>query len=50
MALKRGRQDEEIAQELVLDSDCDAHISDDISLPSNSDTEEDNRTDTGCRD
>jgi hypothetical protein len=51
MALKRKVQDEDIAQELILESDSDAHISeDDISPPqSDSDTEEDT-TDTGCRD
>jgi hypothetical protein len=51
MALKRRLQDEDIAQELILESDSGAHISeDDISPPqSDSDTEED-RTDTGCRD
>jgi hypothetical protein len=26
MALKRRLQDEDIAQELILESDCDAHI------------------------
>jgi hypothetical protein len=39
------------AQELILDSDCGAHISEDedISVPQNgSDNEEDNRTETDC--
>jgi hypothetical protein len=51
MALKRRLQDEDMAQELILDSDSDAHISEyDISPQSDSDTEEDDRKDTGCRD
>jgi hypothetical protein len=46
MALKRGLQDEDIAQELILDSDSDAHMSeDDISSQSDSDTEDDDRKD-----
>jgi hypothetical protein len=51
MALKRRLQDEDIAQELILESDSNAHTSeDDISpLQSDSDTEED-KTDTECRD
>jgi hypothetical protein len=51
VALKRRLQDEDIAQELILESDSDAHLSeDDISpLQSESDTEED-KTDTECRD
>jgi hypothetical protein len=48
MALKRRLQGD-IAQEMILESDSDAHVSEEeISLPQ-SDTEED-RTDTGCRD
>jgi hypothetical protein len=52
MALKRRLQDDDIAQELILESDSDAHIAEDeISPPqSDNDTEEDDRTDTGCRD
>jgi hypothetical protein len=52
MALKRRLQNEEIAQELILDTDSEAHISeDDVSPPqSGSDTQEDVRTGTGCRD
>jgi hypothetical protein len=51
MALKGRLQDEDIAQELILDTDSEAHISeDDISPQSDSDTEEDDRTDTGYRD
>jgi hypothetical protein len=48
MALKRKLQDENIILELILDSN--AHISDDdIPFPqSDSDSEEDNGTDTGC--
>jgi hypothetical protein len=51
MALKRSLQ-EDIAQQLILDTDSEAHMSkDDISPPqSDSDTEEDNKIDTGCRD
>jgi hypothetical protein len=50
MALKRRLQGEDIAQKLILDSDN--HISDyDIPFSqSDSDAEEDDRTDTGCRD
>jgi hypothetical protein len=52
MYLKRRLQDEDLAQELILESDSDAHISEDDISPSqsDSDTEEDDRTDTGCRD
>jgi hypothetical protein len=52
MALNRRLQDKDIAQELILDTDSEAHISeDDISPPqSDSDTEEHDRTNTGCRD
>jgi hypothetical protein len=49
MALKRRLQDEDIAQELILESDSDAHISEDDISPPQSDSDED-RTDTGCRD
>jgi hypothetical protein len=51
MALKRRLQDEDTAQELILKSDSDAHISEDVISPlqSDSDTEED-KTDTECRD
>jgi hypothetical protein len=51
VALKRRLQDEDIAQEPILESNSDAHTSeDDISpLQSNSDTEHD-KTDTECRD
>jgi hypothetical protein len=52
MALKRRLQDKDIAQEVILESDSDIHISeDDISPPqSDNDTVENDRTDTGCRD
>jgi hypothetical protein len=50
MALKRRLQVEDIAQELILDSDSDVHASGDISSQSASDTDEDDRTNTGCRD
>jgi hypothetical protein len=51
MGLKRRLQDKDIAQELILDSVSDAHISeDDISPQSDSDTEDNDRKDTGCRD
>jgi hypothetical protein len=49
MALKRRLQDEETAQELILESDSDAHISEYDISPPQSDSDED-RTDTGCRD
>jgi hypothetical protein len=49
MELKRRLQDEDIAQELILESDSDGHISEDDISPPQSDTEQD-RTDTGCRD
>jgi hypothetical protein len=47
IALKRRLQDEDIAQELILESD--AHISEDDISPPHSDSDED-RTDIGCRD
>jgi hypothetical protein len=51
MALKTILQDEDIAQELILYSNSDAHISDDdISPQSDSNTEEANRKNTDCRD
>jgi hypothetical protein len=49
--LKRKLKNKDIAQELILDSDSDVYISyDDISSQSDSGSEEDSRTDTGCRD
>jgi hypothetical protein len=50
MTLKRRFRDEDIAQELILGCDCDTHIYDDISSQSNSDIEENDRTDTSYRD
>jgi hypothetical protein len=49
-ASKRRLQDDDRAQELILDSDSDTHtFEDDISPPqSDSDPEEDDRTETGC--
>jgi hypothetical protein len=41
MALKRRLQDEDIAQELILESDSDAHISEDDISPPQSDGDED---------
>jgi hypothetical protein len=49
MALKRRLQDEDIAQELILESDSDAYISENDISPPQSDSDEDRR-DTGCRD
>jgi hypothetical protein len=49
MALKRRLQDKDIAQELILESDFDTHISEDDISPPQSDSDED-RTDTECRD
>jgi hypothetical protein len=51
MALKRNLQDEEITQDLILDSDCGACVSEDenISLHHNGiDSEEDSKADKGC--
>jgi hypothetical protein len=50
MALKRRFQDEDVVQELILESVCDAHTSEaeDISPPQRyGDTEEEDRTKTG---
>jgi hypothetical protein len=49
MALKRRLQDKDIAQELILESDSDTHISEYDISPPQSDSYED-RTDTGCTD
>jgi hypothetical protein len=49
MALKRRLQAEDSAQELILESDSDAHTSEVDISPPQSDSDED-RKDTGCRD
>jgi hypothetical protein len=49
MAFKRRLQDEDIAQELILESDPDTHMSEDDISPPQSDSDED-WTNTGCSD